>query len=453
MDNQMEKRYGLATAISMVVGIVIGSGVFFKAVTVLNKTGGSMAQSLLVIGIVGLICIVCSCVFATLGTKYVKCNGVVDYAEVACGPKYAYYMGWFMTTMYYPNISATLAFISARYTAILLGLDQFGTFTVGCGAFYLMLAVVINSLAPRLSGKLQVSMTVIKLIPLLVMGIAGTVVGLVNGNGIAIFSDTSGAAAAGSGGVFAGICAFAFAYEGWIVAINSELKNPKRDLPRALVGGALFCTLIYMLYVYSMSATMSAAEILAAGDNLPRAAFSNLLGSPAAGTLVMVFIIISCLGTTNGLMMGAARGAYSLGVRNEGIAPRFFAKVDQKTGMATNSAWLGIIICTLWYLYWHFFFIHGMGPSFFNWEPDELPIITLYAAYIPMFISLMVNAREEKPFKRFILPTAAILGCCFMVYCAFAAYRIQALYYLGFFVVVMLIGAVVRSTNNKKAKV
>ena len=93
--------------------------------------------------------------------------------------------------------------------------------------------------------------------------------------------------------------------------INSELKNPKRDLPRALVGGALFCTLIYMLYVYSMSATMSAAEILAAGDNLPRAAFSNLLGSPAAGTLVMVFIIISCLGTTNGLMMGAARGAYS----------------------------------------------------------------------------------------------------------------------------------------------
>ena len=94
MDNQMEKRYGLVTAISMVVGIVIGSGVFFKAVTVLNKTGGSMAQSLLVIGIVGLICIVCSCVFATLGTKYVKCNGVVDYAEVACGPKYAYYMGY-----------------------------------------------------------------------------------------------------------------------------------------------------------------------------------------------------------------------------------------------------------------------------------------------------------------------------------------------------------------------
>ena len=207
-----------------------------------------------------------------------------------------------------------------------------------------------------------------------------------------------------------------------------------------------------MAYFVGLTGTMTTADMMAAGDLLPEKAFGSLFGS-AAGTIVFVFIVISCLGTTNGLMMGAARGAYSLGVRNEGIAPRFFAKVDQKTGMATNSAWLGIIICTLWYLYWHFFFIHGMGPSFFNWEPDELPIITLYAAYIPMFISLMVNAREEKTFKRFILPTAAILGCCFMVYCAFAAYRIQALYYLGFFVVVMLIGAIVRAANNKKAKV
>ena len=76
MENGMQKKFGLFTAISMVVGIVIGSGVFFKAVKVLNVTGGSMAKSLLVIAIVGLICIICSCVFATMGTKYVKCNGI-----------------------------------------------------------------------------------------------------------------------------------------------------------------------------------------------------------------------------------------------------------------------------------------------------------------------------------------------------------------------------------------
>ena len=65
MENGLEKKYGLPTAISMVIGIVIGSGVFFKAVKVLRLTGGSMAKSLLVIAAVGLIMIVCSCVFAS----------------------------------------------------------------------------------------------------------------------------------------------------------------------------------------------------------------------------------------------------------------------------------------------------------------------------------------------------------------------------------------------------
>ena len=59
MESRLEKRYGLLTAISMVIGITIGSGVFFKAVKVLSLTGGNMGQSLLVIGIVGLIMIAC----------------------------------------------------------------------------------------------------------------------------------------------------------------------------------------------------------------------------------------------------------------------------------------------------------------------------------------------------------------------------------------------------------
>ena len=66
----MEKRYGLPTAISMVIGIVIGSGVFIKGGKVLSLTGGNLLQGIAVVGIVGLICIICSLVFATLGSKY-----------------------------------------------------------------------------------------------------------------------------------------------------------------------------------------------------------------------------------------------------------------------------------------------------------------------------------------------------------------------------------------------
>ena len=96
----MEKRYGLPTAISMVIGIVIGSGVFIQGGKVLSLTGGNMMQGIAVVGTLGLICLICSLVFAELGSRYEKVNGVVDYAEVALGPGYAYYVGWFMATIY-----------------------------------------------------------------------------------------------------------------------------------------------------------------------------------------------------------------------------------------------------------------------------------------------------------------------------------------------------------------
>ena len=95
----MEKRYGLPTAISMVIGIVIGSGVFIKGGKVLSLTGGNMMEGIAVVGIVGVICIICSLVFAEFGSRYEKVNGLVDYAEVAVGPRYAYYVGWFMATI------------------------------------------------------------------------------------------------------------------------------------------------------------------------------------------------------------------------------------------------------------------------------------------------------------------------------------------------------------------
>ena len=462
MENKLEKRYGLLTAISMVIGIVIGSGVFFKAVKVLNLTGGNMGQSLLVIGIVGLIMIACSCAFAALGTKYVKCNGIVDYAEATSGKKYAYYVAWFMSTMYYPIIAATLSWVSARYTTMLFGMEDGGGATCAIGAFYLMASFTINALSPKLAGKLQVSTTVIKLVPLLLMGVVGTIVGLVNGNGIAIFSDNSIIAAGGqNSGILSAVCAFAFSYEGWIIAttINSELKNAKRDLPLALVGGAIFCTLIYSLYVYSMSATMNAEQILQAGDMLPKVAFSNVFGN-FAGTLVFVFIIISCLGTTNGVMMGTMRGLYSLSFRTEGKRANILAEVDRSTGMPLKSCIACLGICAFWFLQWQVFFWEGPlvmnkteNPAWLlGWEADEIVIITLYAFYIPIFIMTMIKEKDFGFVKRIVLPLLGIAASVFMVYCCVVSYGELVLSYLVVFALFMLAGVAFYYVKPGKGK-
>lgn len=447
----MEKRYGLLTAISMVVGIVIGSGVFFKASKVLASNGGDMGKSLLTVGIVGAIMLICSFVFANFATRFEKVNGVVDYAEATMGAGYAYYVAWFMAIIYTPILTSCLAWITAQYAGVLFGFAPTGTTHFVVGLVILLGIGLVNAYAPALAGKLQISTTIIKLIPLILMAVVGTATGLSSGLTLEAFSAATAEIAGQGGGLMGAVVAFAFAYEGWIIttSINSELKNAKRNLPLALTIGAIIVVAVYMGYFLGLTGTMTTEELIAAGDSLPSIAFGNLFGS-VAGTLVFVFIVISCLGTTNGLMMGCARNAYALGARGEGVAPRFFAKIDPKIGMATNSAWYGIVITLLWYLYWHFFFIHGMGPFFFRWEPDELPIITLYGAYIPMLISVIFKGKDQKPLHRYVLPILAVMGCCFMVYCAFAAYGIQAWYYLGFFAVVMAVGALVRRSNWKE---
>ena len=236
MDNQLKKKYGLITAIAMVVGTVIGSGVFFKAGKVLTNNNGNMAKSLLTVAIVGLIMLICSYVFSILAQRYEKVNGLVDYSEAACGPRYAYYVGWFVSTIYYPTLTSTLAWVSAQYTCTLFGWGAASDLHLAIAALYLIAGYALNALSPKLAGKFQVSATFIKLIPLLLMAIIGTIVGLAKGTTLdAMTANIPVIGADGApvnGSILTAVVAFAFAYEGWIIttSINAELKNSKRNL-------------------------------------------------------------------------------------------------------------------------------------------------------------------------------------------------------------------------------
>ncbi len=473
MENKMEKRYGLPTAISMVIGIVIGSGVFIKGGKVLNLTNGNLWQGIAVVGIVGLICIICSLVFATLGSRYEKVNGVVDYAEMALGPNYAYYVGWFMNFIYVPALVAMLAFFSAMMFLQLFGISavdfatgQINPTAIGVGAGFMMLGYGINTLSPKIAGKMQVGMTVIKLIPLILMGVVGTIAGLVNGATFNVlnFVQSADYVAVDGAGFFKAIVGFAFAYEGWILAtsINAELKDAKKNLPRALIIGSLVTIVIYALYIFAMSVVGDVGTITGTwpfGESLPRIAFSKLFGT-VIGTVVYVFITISCLGTMNGLIMSSCRGLYALSARDMGPAPAFFGNLDAQNNFSIKSAVVGMMAGGFWYA-WTVMMWMG-GPEMFGavhgfewlaWEPDEIGIICLYVMYIPMMIGLMVKAKDLNPFKRYILPALGLACCLFFAYAIWNGYGWKkCIGFLIFFLVVELIGAFFKNSAKKAAK-
>ena len=459
---KLTKKYGLVTAICMVVGTVIGSGVFFKAQNVLTATGGNMPLGIAAWVITGLLMIICSAQFAVMATKYEKVSGVVDYAEATCGSSYGYYLAWFMVNIYYPGMTSVLAWVSARYLGVLFGWSLVSAEVMILAGFFLVASYTMNALSPKLAGKFQISATVIKLIPIALMAVVGTIAGFANGtltnNFTSVVSEAVGGSA--SSGLFAAIVATVFAYEGWIVAtsINAELKNPKKNLPIALVIGSLIVVCAYVLYFVGVAGGASSEVLIKEGATT---AFSNIFGN-VGGAILNICIVISCLGTLNGLMVGATRGMYAIAARNSGPRPETFGQVDKATNMTTNSAIWGLFVCAIWLVYFYGANLTSGWFGVFNFDSSELPIVTIYAMYIPMFIAWMIKEKDLGVFKRFVLPAISLVACGFMVFAAVYAHGITpyldakkggtfsfpVLFYLIVYAVVMVIGAIFKNPKN-----
>lgn len=443
---ELKKKYGLLTAICMVIGIVVGSGVFFKAESILNYTGGNLKLGILAWIIGGVVMIIAAYTFSILATKYERVNGVVDYAEAAVGEKYGYIVGWFLSTIYYPTLTMALAWLSARYTLVLIygeEADITGGFCFVLTGFYLIASFTLNTLSPVISGKFQVSTTFIKLVPLLLMGIIGTIYGLTKGYTVANFTTVVSDIPV-SDAIFKAVCATVFAYEGWIIAtsINAELKDAKKNLPKALVIGSFAIVAIYVFYYVGLAGAIPNAEMMASGQTGAKNAFGAVFGN-VMGTGIFVFVIVSCLGTLNGLMLGCSRGLYSIANRGRGPAPHIIGNVDKNTNMPANSSIVGLLLCGAWLL---FFYCSQMSDfseklGMFAFDPTELPIVTIYPFYIPIFVKMMSN-KEFNFAQRFVAPVLAIAGSLFMVVAAVNAHAEKIPGYLILFAVIMIIGII-----------
>ena len=449
MEAKLEKKYGLFTAIAMVVGIVIGSGVFFKAEKILTATGGDLKQGILAWVIGGIIMISCAYTFSVMATRYQYINGIVDYAEATVGKTFAYYVGSFMAIIYYPTITSVLAWVSARYTCVIFGFSITGGECMTIACLYLISSFTINALSPVLAGKFQVSTTVIKLIPLFLMAIIGTFTGL--HNGMTAYNFTHTVSESTSNGLFTAVVAASFAYEGWIIAtcINAELKNAKRNLPLALITGTLITMTAYILYYIGLAGTVKNEVIMAGGEAGAKLAFQTVFTS-IGGNLLFIFVIISCLGTLNGLMLGCTRGIYSLAARGLGPKPKVFNQVDPMTNMPVNSAILGLFLCGIWLFYFYGANLTASWFGFFTFDSSELPIVTVYGLYIPIFIMFIVKGKGLSIFNRFIMPCISLAGCIFMIIAAWYAHGTAVIAFLIICLVVMVISAFFLS-NSKAA--
>jgi len=409
--SQGKEKYGLFTAIAMIVGIVIGSGIFFKSDNVLIGTGGSVLLGIAAFIIAALSIIFGGLSISELASRTSKPGGAITYMEVFSGRKLACSFGWFQNYVYYPGLIVVVAWVVGIYACTLFGLESRLGLQIGIGFIFYTVCFIYNVLSPRFGGYFQNVTMILKLIPLLVI----TLCGFVFGDPAANLSHS--AASLGQATLFAAIGPVIFAYDGWIIStsIAHEVKDSKRNLPLSLVVAPLFVTLVYVLYFVGITSFLGADKVMEMGDPHVYDAATQLLGSLGAKA-ILIFVIISVMGTVNGLVLGYIRIPYSLALRNMIPLSRMLSREDPRSGMPVQSAWSGYLLCLVWTLVHYLTTSYNLLP---NSDISEISIAVGYAFYIIMYYQVFKLWRRGEIkgwFKGVLCPAAATMGSLFILY-------------------------------------
>ncbi|MDU6360993.1 MAG: amino acid permease [Clostridiales bacterium] len=425
-------EYGLFTTIGMIVGIVIGSGIFFRSDNILIATGGSISLGILVFCLAAISIIFGSLTISELATRSTKTGGIIAYAEDTCNNYIACAFGWFHTFLYYPTLICVVSWVIGIYSSLLFGIEATLITQVLIGFVIMCILFICNILSAKLGGYFQNLATVIKLLPLFIIGIAGIVAG------DPTHITPSQAPVVESAGWIAAITPIAFAFDGWIIAtsLGHEIKDAKKNLKIALIFAPLFILVIYLLYFVGISMYVGPETVMSMGDAHVDAAALKLLG-PLGSKVILTFVIISVMGTVNGLIMGLLRLPYSLSLR--GMFPRSeqISKTREGLSFSLSGALVAFILCVFW------MFIHYFTQKYNilqNSDVSEIAITINYVLYIILYLKVfqMGQKGEIQGFWRGKMnPILAICGSLmiligsmgnsnFWIYAAFCALLLVA---------------------------
>jgi APA family basic amino acid/polyamine antiporter len=405
----MNKRiYGLFTAITMITGIVIGSGIFFKSDDILKLTGGSVLLGIIALTIAAFAIIFGCLAISQLASKTDKPGGLISYAEEFVGLGVSCAFGWFQTFLYLPTLAAVVSWVSGIYISQLFGIPITLEGSVLIGVLCLTVLFILNILSAKLGGYAQNVSMVIKLIPLLLIALAGLFLG---NPGQVMADDLQGFGAASSNlNWLAAFAPIAFSFDGWIVstAICGEVKNSKRNLPLALTISPLVILMIYVGYFLGMSSLIGPDQILSQGDASVYLASGKLFGELGAKA-VLVFVIISVLGTVNGLVLAFIRMPYSLALRNMIPASKKLSRENAGLGgMPVNSALLAYLLSVIWMLIHYITQKTGMRG-----DVSEIAIGISYLNYLVLYFAVMRlkrNGEIRGVGKGYVIPLLAGAG-------------------------------------------
>ncbi|MCQ2969793.1 MAG: APC family permease [Clostridium sp.] len=406
-----EKGYGLFTTIAMIIGVVIGSGIFFKSDNILVATNGSIALGVLVFCIAAIAIIFGSLTISELAARNSDTGGLIAYAEQSYNKAIACAFGWFQTFLYFPTLIAIVAYVAGIYICLLFGIEGSLELQVLLGLIVIVMIYLLNAISSKLGGIFQSTSTIIKLIPLIIFAIAGIILGEPK----LITSELS--TAVKSTGWIAAIAPIAFSFDGWVVSttVGNEVRDSKKNLPKALVIAPISILIVYLLYFVGISIYIGPETIMSLGDSHVDLVANNLFGVWGS-KIILVFVIISIIGTVNGLIMGLIRLPYSLAIRNMFPKSEVFSEVNEKNKMPINSVIISFLITVTWLVVHYFTTKTGI---LLNSDISEISITISYVLYALLYVKVLqlgINKEIKSTFRGIINPILALCGSAIILF-------------------------------------
>lgn len=437
MENkQLQKSLGIAAALSTVVGMVIGGGVFFKPQAVYTLTGGAPGLGILAWIIAGIMTITAGLTAAEVSAAIPKTGGMMVYIEEIYGKKLGFLTGWMQTVLFFPATAAAIAVMFGQQAALLLNNPSLVMpMTIGV----ILLIGILNTFGSKTSGAIQTVSTVCKLIPLGLI----IVFGFIKGSGQnPVMSPLVAEGIRPMGIIGQLLVAILFAYDGWINvgALAGEMKNPGKDLPKAIIGGLSIVMAINVVINLAYLWVLPASELAQYAS--PASIVAEKIFGPVGGKLINVGILVSVFGCLNGYLLTGPRIPYTLA--NQKLLPATLGKLN-KNGVPANATLFMVVLSVIYALSGQFNLL------------SDLSMFAIWAFYTLTFIGVIKLRKTQpdlkRPYKVPFYPVIPIISICSGLFVVidqlFLAGMKSSMISLGG-VIVTLIGLPVYAVMTKK---
>lgn len=355
---ELKRDLGLWSAVAIVVGTVIGSGIFLVPRTMIQRVGSpGMVFVVWVVG--GLLSLAGALSYAELAAAMPEAGGEYVYLREAYGPVWGFLYSWTQMWVAKSGSIATLATgffyyltnfvpqLNAVLVVLPLPLGAHGTpLEIRYGQIFAMALILflagVNYFGVKVGGEVQVGVTIVKVALILFIIVAGLGWGHRPLEVVHVAPKALGFA-----GFFAALVAALWAYDGWnnVSMVASEIRKPQRNLPLALIWGTLAVVVIYILANVAYFYVLSPEDV--AGSSRVAAEMMRRIWGGAGASIVSLAAMISIFAALNGSILSGARVPYAAARDGYFFAP--IARVNAQyhtpgVSILCLSAWASVVV-------------------------------------------------------------------------------------------------------------